>query len=312
LYRKRDLPPPIDFKDRTNPVNILIANLKAEEDIANQRSAFTPQMVAEFIKRGNEACHDSLESFAMNIICSGREMAYRASETSTSTKTKPDYYTYPGSNRSVVKAVCKNWWTCYDSNGNEVYYTGQNKAIIRKMKIHWRFQKNRRNNEPVTYTREDSEFCMVTNILSMIDRARELGQPDDAPLAVYRDRNGQKVYLTSASLMKYIRDVARSVHPNMSNADILRFSCHSIRVWACVLLHEAGKKGDYIKKRLRWLSDAYRVYLRDTDVLASQHNDCLRQYAELIKSMLTMNLPKNMDYTVEEDPEMGNYDDPDG
>jgi hypothetical protein len=187
LYRKRDLPLPIDFKDRTNPVNILIANLKAEEDIANQRSAFTPQMVvefikertnpvnilianlkaeedianqrsaftpqmvAEFIRHGKEARSDSLESLAMNIICSGREMGYRALETSTSTKTKPDYYTYPGSKRSVVKAICENWWTCYDENGNEVFYTGRNKSIILKMKIYWRFQKNRRNNEPVTY-----------------------------------------------------------------------------------------------------------------------------------------------------------------
>jgi hypothetical protein len=121
-------------------------------------------------------------------------------------------------------------------------------------------------------------------MLCMIDRARALGQPDNLPLAVYRDRNGQKVYLTSAALTRYIRDVARTVHPNMSQTDIQKFSCHSIRVWACVLLHEAGKKGDYIKKRLRWLSDAYRVYLRDTDVLASQHNDCLREYADLIKS----------------------------
>jgi hypothetical protein len=273
LYRKRDLPPPIDFKDRANPVNILIGNLKAEEDIANQRSAFTPQMVAEFIKRGKEARHDSLESLAMNIICSGREMAYRASETSTSTQTKPDYYTYPGSKRSVIKAICENWWSCYDGNGNEVVYTGQNKATIVKMKIYWKFQKNRRNNEPVTYIRDDSEFCMVTNTLSMIDRAKELEQPDNLPLAVYRDKKGRKVYLTSTTLTKYIRDVARSAHPNMSHVEIQRFSCHSIRVWACVLLHEAGKKGDYIKKRLTGIQLMGHICPRVGRKLRSRHHN---------------------------------------
>jgi hypothetical protein len=79
-------------------------------------------------------------------------------------------------------------------------------------------------------------------------------------------------------------------------------------------LHEAGKKGDYIKKRLWWLSDCYRVYLGDTDTLAAQHNDCLRKYDELIKAMcLTqIHLPDNVDYTVMEDEEMDTYDDPDG
>ena len=79
-----------------------------------------------------------------------------------------------------------------------------------------------------------------------------------------------------------------------------------------MLLHEAGKKGDYIKKRLRWLSECYRVYLRDTEVLASQHNQCLREYADLINSIRLRNLPNNVEYSVDEDTEMGDYDDLDG
>ncbi len=94
----------------------------------------------------------------------------------------------------------------------------------------------------------------------------------------------------------------------------MKFSCHSIRVWACVLLHEAGKKGDYIRKRLRWLSHCYRVYLRNTQTMAQQHNKCLKQYEDLIKAMQlsSINLPENVDYLVEEDEEMGEYEDPDG
>ena len=94
----------------------------------------------------------------------------------------------------------------------------------------------------------------------------------------------------------------------------MKFSCHSIRVWACVLLHEAGKKGDYIRKRLRWLSHCYRVYLCNTQTMAQQHNKCLKQYEDLIKAMQlsSINLPENVDYLVEEDEEMGEYEDPDG
>ena len=69
----------------------------------------------------------------------------------------------------------------------------------------------------------------------------------------------------------------------------MRFSAHSIRVWACVLLDEAGKSAEFIKKRLRWLGDSFRLYLRDTSVITTQHRDALegssREAMELINMM---------------------------
>ena len=316
LFRKRGLDQLIDFKDYQDPVNILIKNLSAEEDVADQRSPFTPQMVAEFFRRGKSADRNSLEALVLNIIVAGRGMGFRASETSTSTRTKPDYFTYPRSSKQVIKAMCENWWTGLDRNENVVDDIVDNKDEVVKTKINWKIQKNRRNNEAVTYVcdKVNTDCCIPTAIIEMTERARSLGQPADLPLCVYADANGNKKYLTSADLTKYIRDVAIAVHPNMSKKEIMRFSCHSIRVWACVLLYESGKKGDYIKKRLRWLSECYRIYLRDTEKTASQHNECLREYSDLISAMkLTqINLPENVEYTVEEDEEMGVYDDLDG
>jgi hypothetical protein len=48
-----------------------------------------------------------------------------------------------------------------------------------------------------------------------------------------------------------------------------------LRVWACVLLDEAGKLPDYIKKRLSWLGNSFRMYLRDTAIIQHQHVDAL-------------------------------------
>lgn len=314
LFKKRNLPLPVNFKDRKDKVNILISNLKAEEDIANQRSPFTPQMVAKFISRGKATGHLTLEALCMDVIMSGGRQGYRASETTTTRRTKPDYFEYPGSKKRVIKAMCADWWTAYDGNNDTMDDFLQRKAAVEKMKIHWKFQKNRRNNEPVTHTRSetDPDFCIVERTLSMIERARKLGQPDHLPLCVYRDAKGQMKYLTSTDLTNYIREVARAVHPNMPKSEWMKFSCHSIRVWACVLLSESGRNGDYIKKRLRWLSDCYRIYLRDTDTMANKHNKCLEGYALFVKNMMTIDLPENVDYMVEEDKEMGDYDDPDG
>jgi hypothetical protein len=222
------LPLPIDFKDRKDKVSILISNLKAE-DIANQRSPLSPQMVAEFIRKGKAADHLSFKALATDVIMSGGQQGYRASETTTKKKTKPDYFKYPGSKRRVVKAMCVDWWTTYD-NKNDVIEDGLlDKASVEKMKLRWKIQKNRRNNEPVTRTQNktDPDFCTVDRTLSMMDRARQLGQPDHLPLCVYKDEKGQMKYLTLADLTSYIREVARAVHPNMPKSEWMKFSCHS-------------------------------------------------------------------------------------
>ena len=63
--------------------------------------------------------------------------------------------------------------------------------------------------------------------------------------------------------------------PNISDVELKLISCHTIRVYACVLLSEAGKDGPYIKLRLRWLSNCFKIYLRNTDNIACQHVDAL-------------------------------------
>ena len=50
-------------------------------------------------------------------------------------------------------------------------------------------------------------------------------------------------------------------------------------VSACVTLDEQGMPPDFIKKRLRWLGESYRVYLRDTNKIDDTHLEVLRASA---------------------------------
>ena len=95
------------------------------------------------------------------------------------------------------------------------------------------------------------------------------------PLCVYQDKTGTKCYLTGQDVTQYFRSVVTSTTPNISHDELKLISCHSIRVKACVLLAEAGMKGWYIKLRLRWLSDCFEVYIRNTKIIVSQHIDAL-------------------------------------
>ena len=62
--------------------------------------------------------------------------------------------------------------------------------------------------------------------------------------------------------------------------ELVRFTTHSLRVGACVLLHEACQTPDFIKARLRWRSDAYLMYLHNTPKLANLHNAAINNSDE--------------------------------
>ena len=65
--------------------------------------------------------------------------------------------------------------------------------------------------------------------------------------------------------------VTKTCHPDLTRDENMCFSSHSIRVWAVVLLDEAGMNPDFIKSRLRWMGDSYRLYLQDTAILQTKH-----------------------------------------
>ncbi len=62
----------------------------------------------------------------------------------------------------------------------------------------------------------------------------------------------------------------------MSLVERGRYSAHSLRVWAGVLLDEAGMSPQFIMSRLRWMGNSFRMYLCDTDVIQDKHLDILR------------------------------------
>jgi hypothetical protein len=71
------------------------------------------------------------------------------------------------------------------------------------------------------------------------------------------------------------------------------YSAHSLRVRACVLLNKAGKLPDYIKKRLRWLGDSFRMYLRDIAIIQHQHVGALLAASQEVMDLISP-LPMNV------------------
>jgi hypothetical protein len=125
-------------------------------------------------------------------------------------------------------------------------------------------------------------------------KARWLNQPDDfLPIAVYKTKKGKIIYLTGNKIAELLQKAVKKVPPDTTLDELKRYSAHSLRVWACVLLDEAGKLPDYIKKRLRWLGDSFRMYLRDTAIIQHQHVDALLAALQEVMD-LNAALPKDV------------------
>ena len=90
-------------------------------------------------------------------------------------------------------------------------------------------------------------------IANMAWRKARLRHPMSKPLAVFKDKKGDICYVTQSKVTEVIRIAVKQAYPDMPKKELMKYSCHSIRVWACVTLDEEGMSPDFIKNRLTGL-----------------------------------------------------------
>ncbi len=125
-------------------------------------------------------------------------------------------------------------------------------------------------------------------------------------MAIFVNNHGDTKFLMGNKISDVLSSIARVVHPDFSEDKIKRLSLHSGQVWAPVLLDEAGMNPDFMKSRLHWMGESYRLYLHDTSFLQQKHVDALKKDSNNLLQLLDRNrdiLPN----IVPEDNEMGEY-----
>ena len=107
--------------------------------------------------------------------------------------------------------------------------------------------------------------------------------------------------VTHSKVTEIMRKAVKTVYPGISKKDLAMYSCHSIRVWACVCLDKADMSPDFIKKRLRWMGEFYRVYLRDTTKINELHNAALKGPAKDAVELIELIQNSNSDQILDKD-----------
>ena len=274
LFVDRGFEPVADLRDSKNCKCCKLYDMvRTWENEPRRRSYLTHEFMGElFARAGSDATGLGFTRAMLNWTLLGRYTGIRLAEYGQPSQTKIDYHCLPNG-RKIMKAFRRGDFLFFDKAGRLVDPTDPTKHdSIHEIKITWRVQKNRRNGQAITWTRDrtNSEHCPVLAALRIYDRSIRLGLTDDQPMGAYLEK-GKVKYLTGARISKLFQSIASSVYPDMPDRDVKKYSAHSLRVTAAVLLQMAGAKDTYIQTRLRWEGDSFKRYLRDNSVLAFQH-----------------------------------------
>jgi hypothetical protein len=126
--------------------------------------------------------------------------------------------------------------------------------------------------------------------------ARLMNHLDDMPIRLYKSKKGKIIYLTGNKIAELLRKAVKKVHPDTIPDELKQYSAHSLQVWACVLVYCLTRQEScqiISQKRLCWLDDSFRMYLRDTAIIQHQHVNTLLAALQEVMDLIAA-LPKDV------------------
>lgn len=293
-YRDNGLNEPWNIKSETDAVKLLKEQEKYESEPA-RRAPLPDEVIVKMKQLADSSSPLGMRATIWNITAMGRLGGFRQQEFAMDKKDEIKTYVLPNGAQVTRAFVVRNF-LYRDEKQRRISSPLLHRNRINEAGPQYDVQKNRVNGQIIWFARdrEHPEYCFVENSLTLLWRAQTLGQGPEDPICVYQDRNGTKQLLTGTDVTEYFRFVVRLVNPSIDDAELKLISTHSIRVTACVLLAEAGKEGWYIKLRLRWLSDCYTVYIRNTTKIAMLHKEAANEANNRLDSIVVTlaNLPE--------------------
>ena len=144
-------------------------------------------------------------------------------------------------------------------------------------------------------------MCPVKAAIRLVQRSIRFGLAADEPLGKFKTARGDIKFTTAKQMATLLQNTACIAHNLTDELELSRYTAHSLRVWAATLLSRAGCSGNYIQIRLRWKSETFLGYLRNTHEVAKKHSDLLSRLADLklendhVPPILEISVPGTID-----------------
>jgi hypothetical protein len=273
-------------REMAEPLKAVLAELARYDKMPDRREPYTLEMWKELHAYVQampvEQRKDSREAACCDWFGSGLYGGYRRSEWAQSARNypleKPQKNLYGDPTAFCIEDV-----TFFVRNRVPVEpaFALSQRDQVERASTTYRTQKNGTNGEKELSTRnsESAEYCNIKLLLSIVERfVRLVGDRKDIPLAVYKHESGETRYLTEDDITSIMRSNAARTYkldPKKDRKTLQKWSAHSLRVGACVILHAMGFTESQIQFLLRWRSTAFMCYLRNLAILSIQQNQAI-------------------------------------
>ena len=273
------------------------------EKVPNRREPLTMEMIECLYQRNKQACHSPTHLFVLlyHWFVIGLALGFRRIEwcqEASSANSRPALSDPQIDHRdNLPRAFLLRDIQCFSCSKARIplVVAVSSPHLVDSISIKWRFQKNNENGEEKLISRSTNStratHCRVESLLAILRTYLVLISPtidpeQVIPLAVFQSDSGAPTYITNWDVTGMLRSLAAEVYnlnPSVKTdqEQLRRWSCHSIRVGACVLLHAMGFSATDIQFLLRWKSDAFMAYLRNLSFLSRRHADAIDRAAAI-------------------------------
>lgn len=294
LHTDRDLPSPYSGAP-VDYITIVLKAVKKFEIQPNRREMIHDEMIHYLESSRLSYDPDSLEASLIDWIYLGRFVGYRSIEWCQVKQRDYHKIDHPNWEGPRSYAFIADDFQFYNAQKQPIYDLAEAApSDISYFTLRFRKQKNNRNYELIPYFRDlhNPEFCAVEAAFRIRQRAARLKTPAEEPVGVYLCKKGkyanQRCFITSKQVATFLQAIASKVFKlRVTDKALRRWTSHSIRVTACNLLHRQGFSDTYIQTRLRWRSNAFLDYLRNTLYTAAKHTKALHIPANNLPDLTT-------------------------
>jgi hypothetical protein len=262
------------------PISAVIKEVKRVEQMPNKREPFTLAMLAQLAtwaagQPGEDHLLAALSDWSTLNLYQGARLSEWAQ-----TSTNSGLNSAARDESGIPLAFCLADLSFLNVKGRRLtldqVLSDPNQCC--RINTCWTHQKNKNHGEKRLFVRNDTnpERCYINHTINIIQRfLRLVGRKLDVPLAVYYHPENGVVFITEKEITQTFRALACEVYNLNPTSEKIKFSSHSLRVGACVLLHSQGFTHTQIKFLLRWKSDAFMEYLRNVPLLSHKQNQAI-------------------------------------
>lgn len=247
-----------------------IDNVKAWEQPRPSYEPVTSEMFAA-IKQAHCTCLERRPNGSLDLVAAAADWVYsgsftgsRLAEYGQSKKKKGQAFATVPDNlaanewRSTALAAIVSDYTFLD-RGNCIRH--RHHPSVFRIRIRFRFNKSPKNFQYCTFLRTRHEWlCMVLASISILDRVEALGVKPGEPLGVFRSSDeGHFWYIGAKHMQEFLGAAVDAAFPDkthIAHQHKHKFSAHSLRVTAAMVLLASGVVVKIVSHRLRWNSDA--------------------------------------------------------